>query len=118
MLIALLLSGTLVAASGETAAPRAVCSAMAPMKSKMANIAHAAVLYFGDSFAGALYGTAGGGIWYQSQVGGSTAGDAARKRAMKTLGIAKDTSSGTLVQASKPNVADLLAPDVHLKGCF
>lgn len=126
MLPALLFSGILVAAAGDEAPP-AACAAVTAMKSKtlpanssdpQAGIVHGALLYFGDAFAGALYGTRDGTVWYQDSIAGNSAGSAPRERAMGTLGISAGTSNAGPVQATKPNVADLLAPDVKVRGCF
>ena len=105
----------LVAAAGEDAMQPAACAAVEPMKSKFS---HGALLYYGNSFAGVLLGTRDGTLWYQSSLPGSAPGDAERSRATTMLGIASGTSSTMPVQAAKPNVSELLAPDVKLRGCF
>lgn len=126
MFFGLMLSSILIAAQ-EPAMQANACSAVNQMKGKpvpatssepQGSIVHGALLYFGDAFAGTLYGTAGGNVWYQGAGKSSPAiSDAARSRANAMLGISNN-ASGTLVAAPKPNFADALAPDVKLRGCF
>lgn len=123
----LLISGLLVVAD-EMPMQSGACTVAGQMKSKMlppdstdsqTQVVHAALLYYGDAFAGVLYGTRAGTVWYQgSGKFSQPISSASRDRAQTMLGIAKAGSSETALMAPKPSFADVLAPDVQLKGCF
>jgi hypothetical protein len=122
---ALLLSGILVAANEMATQPNA-CSIADAMKSKTlpanatdpkAQVEHAALLYYGDAFAGILYGTRGNTIWYQgSGLPGQSISAPSRARALAMLGIA--TAGAAPVAAPNPSLTAILAPDVKIRGCF
>ena len=127
MFEALILSSILFAAE-ETPMQPGACTTVDQMKTKalpadssdrQAGVVHAALLYFGDSFAGVVYATRGGTVWYQgSGKFNQPISNAAHDRAMTLLGISPNSASGTFVVAPKPSFAGALAPDVKLKGCF
>lgn len=123
MLFGLVLSGILVAAQ-EPQMQAGACSTVSDMKGKTAPgsqdaVVHGALLYFGDAFAGAVYGTQSGSVWYQGTGKFSEPiSSSARDRAMAMLGITKSNTNAMIVSAPKPSFADALAPDVKLRGCF
>lgn len=122
MILGLFLSSILIGAN-EPAMAAGACAVVNKMKGTMLPagssdpVVHGALLYFADAFAGAVYGTRGGDVFYEE--GGKFSepiSSAARSRAMTMFGISN--SSGTIVAAPKPNFSAVLAPDVMMKGCF